>query len=132
MILRSPTEHENADLCHAGMDSRHPGSLDASGDIHVTWIPALHAGMTQAKILVKLANTLQPVFSKKARRPRRLQKSCIDDFPLALTRGDGMSEERTWNSEDIRLRRFTVFLVLGDLLLGNLDTHAKRRCVPTP
>ena len=27
MILRSPTEHENADLRHAGMD--------ASGDIHV-------------------------------------------------------------------------------------------------
>src|SRR5262245_34478243 len=25
MILRSPTEHENTDLRHAGMDSRHPG-----------------------------------------------------------------------------------------------------------
>jgi hypothetical protein len=22
---------------------------DASGDIHVTWIPALHAGMTESK-----------------------------------------------------------------------------------
>src|ERR671923_2591259 len=29
MILRSPTEHENADLRHAGMDGRHPGSQDA-------------------------------------------------------------------------------------------------------
>ena len=35
MILRSPTEHENADLRHAGMDGRHPGERDASGDIHV-------------------------------------------------------------------------------------------------
>jgi hypothetical protein len=35
MSLRSPTEHENADLRHAGMDCRHPGSQDASGDIHV-------------------------------------------------------------------------------------------------
>jgi hypothetical protein len=29
MILRSPTENENADLRHAGMDGRHPGSQDA-------------------------------------------------------------------------------------------------------
>ena len=36
MILRSPAEHENADLRHAGMDGRHPsGSQDASGDVHV-------------------------------------------------------------------------------------------------
>jgi hypothetical protein len=35
MILRSPTEHENADHRHAGMDGRHPGSQDASGDIRV-------------------------------------------------------------------------------------------------
>jgi hypothetical protein len=48
MILRSPTEDENAELRHAGMDGRHPGWQDASGDIHVVWIPALHAGMTQS------------------------------------------------------------------------------------
>ena len=35
MILRSPTEHENRELRHAGMDGRHPGVQDASGDIHV-------------------------------------------------------------------------------------------------
>ena len=33
--LRSPTEHENRELRHAGMDSRHPGVQDASGDVHV-------------------------------------------------------------------------------------------------
>jgi hypothetical protein len=33
--LRSPTEHENAKLRHAGMDGRHPGAQDASGNIHV-------------------------------------------------------------------------------------------------
>jgi hypothetical protein len=46
MILRSPTKHENRHHRHAGMDGRHPGPQDASGDIHVAWIPALHAGMT--------------------------------------------------------------------------------------
>ncbi len=36
MSLRSSTEHENGELCHAGMDSRHAsGAQDASGDIHV-------------------------------------------------------------------------------------------------
>ena len=35
MILRSPTEHENGVFRHAGMDW-HPGSQDASGDIHVS------------------------------------------------------------------------------------------------
>jgi len=34
MSSRSPTEHEDADLRHAGMDCRHPGPQDASGDIH--------------------------------------------------------------------------------------------------
>ena len=35
MILRSPTEDENGELRHAGMDGRHPDAQDASGDIHV-------------------------------------------------------------------------------------------------
>jgi hypothetical protein len=35
MSLRSSTEYENGELRHAGMDSRHPGAQDASGDIHV-------------------------------------------------------------------------------------------------
>jgi hypothetical protein len=49
IILRTPTEHENAELRHAGMDGRHPGLQDASGDIHVGLIPALHAGMTESR-----------------------------------------------------------------------------------
>jgi hypothetical protein len=35
MSLRSPTEHENKDHRHAGMDGRHPVRKDASGDILV-------------------------------------------------------------------------------------------------
>jgi hypothetical protein len=35
MILRSPTQDENGELRHAGMDGRHPDAQDASGDIHV-------------------------------------------------------------------------------------------------
>jgi hypothetical protein len=31
---------------HAGRDCRHPGRKDASGNIRVTWVPALHAGTT--------------------------------------------------------------------------------------
>ena len=33
--LRSPTEHENGEIRHAGMDGWHPGAQDASGDIRV-------------------------------------------------------------------------------------------------
>jgi hypothetical protein len=39
MILRSPTEHENADHRHAGMDGRHPAPQDASGHILVNLGP---------------------------------------------------------------------------------------------
>ena len=53
MILRTPTENENGELRHAGMDGRHPGVQDASGDIHVGWIPALHAGMTETRSRTK-------------------------------------------------------------------------------
>ena len=49
MILRSPTEHENAQLRHAGMDGPHQACKDASEDIHVGLIPRLHAGMTQSR-----------------------------------------------------------------------------------
>jgi multidrug efflux system outer membrane protein len=35
MSVRSPTDHENGDLRHAGMDCRHPGPQDASGDLRV-------------------------------------------------------------------------------------------------
>ncbi|HEY7319484.1 MAG TPA: hypothetical protein VIE89_18110 [Candidatus Binatia bacterium] len=38
-----------AGLRHAGRDGRHPGARDASGDIHVAWISALHAGMTELR-----------------------------------------------------------------------------------
>jgi len=49
MSVRSLAEHENADLRHAGMDSRHPDSQDAPETSMSAWIPALHAGMTRAR-----------------------------------------------------------------------------------
>ena len=52
MSLRSSTENANGERRHAGMDGRHPGAQDASGDIHVAWIPALHAGMIQSRVLL--------------------------------------------------------------------------------
>ena len=39
----------NADLRHAGMDCRHPGSQDAPETSMSIWIPALHAGMTESR-----------------------------------------------------------------------------------
>jgi hypothetical protein len=32
---------------HAGMDCRHPDAQGCLGTSMLTWIPALHAGMTQ-------------------------------------------------------------------------------------
>ena len=66
MILRLPTEDENGELRHAGRDGRHPGAQDASGDIHVGLIPALHAGMTESRSRTKTDRGPQPlVFSKE-------------------------------------------------------------------
>jgi hypothetical protein len=68
MILRSPAGDESADCHdrHAGMDGRHLGAQDASRDIHVAWIPALHAGMTE--LISRTEADLGPppfVFSKE-------------------------------------------------------------------
>ena len=54
MSVRSPAEHENADLRHAGMDSRHQGCQDAPETSMSIWIPALHAGMTQSRSSLKV------------------------------------------------------------------------------
>jgi hypothetical protein len=51
MLLHSPTEDEDADLRHAGMDGRHLGSQDAPETSMSVWIPALHAGMTSRGVL---------------------------------------------------------------------------------
>jgi hypothetical protein len=54
MILRLPTEHKMQSR-HAGMDGAGTQvRKDAFGDIHVTWIPALHAGMTQLRFRLNL------------------------------------------------------------------------------
>jgi hypothetical protein len=52
MILRSPTENENANFVMLVMPAWIAGiqaCKDASGDIRVNLIPALHAGMTQSR-----------------------------------------------------------------------------------
>jgi hypothetical protein len=66
MILRSPTEHENADLRHAGMDGRHPGERDAPETSMSIWIPALHTGMTESRSRTKTDRGPPPLlFSKE-------------------------------------------------------------------
>ena len=55
MILRSPTEHENGVFRHAGIHQvrrMHPETSMSA------WIPALHAGMTQSRSLLKLTTLL--------------------------------------------------------------------------
>jgi hypothetical protein len=56
MGLRSSTENKNGALRHAGMDGRHPGAQDASGDIHVAldsstpcWNECAREGATLAR-----------------------------------------------------------------------------------
>ena len=53
MSFRSPAEHENGDLRHAGMERRHPC---ASGDIHISldsstpcWNECAREGATLAR-----------------------------------------------------------------------------------
>jgi hypothetical protein len=47
----------------AGIQAR----KDASGDIHVNLIPALHAGMTQSRVVLELTEVLSsPCFRRSA------------------------------------------------------------------
>jgi len=46
MILRSPTENENAAFVIPAWIAGIQVRKDASEDVHVTLIPAIHAGMT--------------------------------------------------------------------------------------
>jgi hypothetical protein len=48
------------------MDGRHPGARDASGDIHVAWIPALHAGMTELRDRSRLTQALRPSYFRRS------------------------------------------------------------------
>ena len=65
--LRSPTEDENGELRHAGMDGRHPGVQDASGDIHVgldSSTPCWNDGIEDTKT----DRTLHPFYFQSALR----------------------------------------------------------------
>ena len=93
MILRSPTEHENGELRHAGMDGRHPGVQDASGDIHVNldsstpcWNDAIEG------VLRKLTEALHRYFQRRheehegfgyrSLKLRHLRAFVVRPFPL--------------------------------------------------
>jgi hypothetical protein len=54
MILRSPAEHENAELRHAGMNGRHLGPQDASGHVHVNLDSGTPCWNDQRRVLLKL------------------------------------------------------------------------------
>jgi hypothetical protein len=60
MILHAPTEDENGELRHAGMDGRHPDAQDAPETSMSAWIPALHAGTTESRSRPKTAPGLYP------------------------------------------------------------------------
>jgi hypothetical protein len=69
MILRSPTEHENGDFRHAGMDSRHQVRKDASGNIHVSldsstpcWNDAIEAALLEVTEVSLHLFSKQPYF----------------------------------------------------------------------
>src|SRR4029077_19520234 len=66
IILRSPTEHENGDFRHAGMDCRHPDVQDASGDIHVSLDSSAPCWNDNRGVVLKLTEAPSTsVFSKE-------------------------------------------------------------------
>ena len=66
MILRSPTENENANFVMPAWTAGIQIRKDASGNIHVNLIPALHAGMTQSRRLsLNDRSSYASVFSKE-------------------------------------------------------------------
>jgi hypothetical protein len=59
------------------MDGRHPGVQDASGDIHVGLIPALHAGMTESRSRTKTDRGPPPfLFSKETTKHTKGSDAC--------------------------------------------------------
>jgi hypothetical protein len=67
MIIRSATKLENEDLVMPAWTAGIQVSQDASGNIRVGLIPALHAGMTQSRDSTwTTRNTSSLVFSKES------------------------------------------------------------------
>jgi hypothetical protein len=64
MGLHSPTEHKNADLRHAGMDSRHPGRKDAFGNIHVNLDSSTPCWNDAIAVLLELTEAPPPLILK--------------------------------------------------------------------
>jgi hypothetical protein len=70
------------------MDGRHPDAKDASGDIHVAWIPALHAGMTESRSRTETEPGFPPfVFSKEARSSHGSENFSIKNSLLSVLPG---------------------------------------------
>jgi hypothetical protein len=66
MSLRSPIENKNADSVMPAWIAGIQARKDASGNIHVNLIPALHAGMTQLSgPCFKMSETPLATFSKE-------------------------------------------------------------------
>jgi hypothetical protein len=63
--LTLPTEHENADHRHAGMDGRHPGSQDASGNVHVNLDSSSPCWNDVIEKVLELTEAPPPLFSKE-------------------------------------------------------------------
>jgi hypothetical protein len=66
MSVRSPTENENADSVMPARIAGIQACKDAPETSMLTWIPALHAGMTQLSgSCFKMSETPLATFSKK-------------------------------------------------------------------
>jgi hypothetical protein len=64
MSLRSLQRMKSEDLVMpAWIAGTHQVRKDASGDIRVDWIPALHAGMTQSERLCSMIEVPPALFS---------------------------------------------------------------------
>lgn len=68
MSLRSPTEDEKAAFVMPAWMAGIQARKDASGDVHVDLIPALHAGMTGLTASCLTERNSFTHFSKEARR----------------------------------------------------------------
>jgi hypothetical protein len=80
----SPTEHENADLRHAGMDCRHPGPQDASGDIRVNLDSSTPCWNDESRGRRPTEVPPAPNFSKETQSTRREEVS-VKAFPLGAS-----------------------------------------------
>jgi len=120
MMLRSPTENENADYVMPAWIAGIQARKDAPETSVSAWIPALHAGMTQLSgLCLKMSETHLATFSKENTKGTRGPDIFNHKLRgLRALRGDSWTRFLAWLSLSVLLSACASVRGPGDLNAG--------------